>query len=182
MLLPPKLMSLPAKEIRPRTARPVECERNGTVRAGDMLTVEGLPGDWSRAIYPYGLLCGFLMSVSEYPMRSWDAPIPMIVVGLFFPYHIGVGFLAARRGGVESAMVTGALTALTGHVVLFLATALYAFVNNPWPAALIWLGMGVSLVLLTLFLGAVGGVAGGAIAKALKSVRPQPPGDPAARF
>src|SRR4051794_10237961 len=123
----------------------VERESNGAVRARDLLVVESLPGDWSRAIHPYGLLCGFLMSVSAYPMRDWDAPVPMIVVVLFIPYYIGAGFLAARRGGVASAVTTGAVTALTGHVVVFLATVLYTLVNGTWPTALTWLGIGVSL-------------------------------------
>lgn len=133
--------------------------------------MESLPGDWSRAVYPYGLLCGFLMSVTGYLMRDWDAPVPMFVVALFFPYYVGAGFLAARRGGVASAVTTGAMTALTGHVVVFLAATLYTLVNSPWPDALVWLGMGVSLVLFTLFIGAVGGVAGGTIDKAIKSIR-----------
>jgi hypothetical protein len=64
----------------------------------------------------------------------------MIVVVLFFPYYIGAGFLAGRRGGVASAVT--------------------------------WLGIGVSLALATLVLGAVGGVAGGMIAKVVKSIRP----------
>ncbi|GAB3397357.1 hypothetical protein [Amycolatopsis echigonensis] len=51
--------------------------------------MESLPGVWSRAVHPYGLLCGFLMSVSAYPMRHWDAPVPMIDVVLFVPYYIG---------------------------------------------------------------------------------------------
>jgi hypothetical protein len=136
-----------------------------------MLAVESLPGDWSRAIYPYGLLCGFLMSVSAYPMRHWDAPVPMFVVVLFFPYFIGAGFLAARRGGVGSAVTTGAVTALTGHVVVFLATVLYALINGTWLGALTWLGIGVSLALATLFVGAVAGVAGGMIAEVIKSIQ-----------
>lgn len=146
-----------------------------------MLTVEALPGDWSRAVYPYGLLCGFLMSVSGYLMRDWDAPVPMIAVVLYFPYYIGAGFLAARHGGVNSAMATGAVTALTGHVVVFAATVLYTLVNGSWPGALVWLGMGVSLVLFTLVLGAVGGVAGGMIVKAISRFRPEPPSGTAAR-
>lgn len=133
--------------------------------------MESLPGDWSRAIHPYGLLCGFLMVVSAFPMRHWDAPVPMIVVVLFFPYYIGAGFLAARRGGLASAVTTSAVTALTGHVVVFLVTVLYTLVNGPWPGALTWLGIGVSLALATLFLGAVGGVAGGMIAKVIKSIQ-----------
>jgi hypothetical protein len=71
----------------------------------------------------------------------------LIVVALFFPYYIGAGFLAARRGGVASAVTTSAVTALT------------------------WLGIGVALALATLFLGALGGVAGGMIAKAIKSIQ-----------
>jgi hypothetical protein len=126
-------------------------------------------GAWSRGIYPYGVLCGFLMSVSVYLMRNWDAPGPLIVVVLFFPYYIGTGFLAGRRGGVEAAAATGAVTALTGHVVVFLLTVLYALVNGTWLGALTWLGIGVSLVLATVFLGAVAGVAGGMIAKAIDS-------------
>jgi hypothetical protein len=136
-----------------------------------MPSVDPLPGDWSRAIYPYGLLCGFLMSLSAYPMRHWDAPAPMIVIALFFPYYIGVGFLAARRGGVASAVTTSAVTALTGHVVVFLATVLYTLINGTWPGALTWLGIGVAMALATLFLGALGGVAGGMIAKVVKSIQ-----------
>jgi hypothetical protein len=116
-------------------------------------------------------MCGFLMVVSAFPMRHWDAPVPMIVVVLFFPYYIGAGFLAARRGGLASAVTTSAVTALTGHVVVFLVTVLYTLVNGPWPGALTWLGIGVSLALATLFLGAVGGVAGGMIAKVIKSIQ-----------
>jgi hypothetical protein len=136
-----------------------------------LLAVESLPGDWSRAIHPYGLLCGFLMSVTAYPMRGWDAPVPMIVVVLFIPYYIAVGFLAAWRGGVASAVTTGAVTALTGHVVVFLATVLYTLINATWPTALTWLGIGVSLALTTLFLGAISGVAGGMLAKVIKSIQ-----------
>src|SRR5207248_10601079 len=130
-----------------------------------------LPGDWSRAIYPYGLLCGLLMAVSAYPMRHWDAPVPMIVVVLFVPCYIGAAFLAGRRGGVASAVTTGAVTALTGHVAVFLLTVLYTLINGTWPGALTWLGIGVSLVLATVFLGAVAGVAGGMIAKVIKSIQ-----------
>lgn len=137
-----------------------------------MSAVERLPGDWSRAIHPYGLLCGFLMILAAYPMRAWDAPVPMIVVVLFFPYYIGVGFLAGRRSGVASAVTTGAVPALTGHVVVFLATVLYTLINGTWPAALTWLGIGVSLALAILFLGALGGLAGGMIARFFKTVRP----------
>ena len=68
-------------------------------------------------------------------MRNWDAPVPMIVVVLF-PYHVGAGFLAGRRGGLESAVTTGAVTALTGHVVVFVTTVLYTLVNGTWPGAL----------------------------------------------
>ncbi len=138
---------------------------NGTLHAGD------LPGDWSRAVHPYGLLCGFLMSVSAYLMRDWDAPVPMIAVVLFVPYYVGAGFLAGRRGGLASAVTTGAVTALTGHVVVFLLTVLYTLINGTWPGALTWLGIGVSLVLATVFLGAVAGVAGGMIAKVIKSIQ-----------
>lgn len=111
------------------------------------------------------------MSVTAYPMRGWDAPVPMIVVVLFIPYYIAVGFLAAWRGGVASAVTTGAVTALTGHVVVFLATVLYTLINATWPTALTWLGIGVSLALTTLFLGAISGVAGGMLAKVIKSIQ-----------
>lgn len=144
---------------------------NGALHARDMLTVDSLPGAWSRAIHPYGLLCGFLMSVAEYLMRHWDAPGPMIAVVLFVPYYVGAGFLAGRRGGLEPAVVTGAVTALTGHVVVFLLTVLYTLVNGTWPGALTWLGIGVSLALATTFLGALAGVAGGMIAKAVKRIQ-----------
>ncbi|MBE1495975.1 dipeptide/tripeptide permease [Amycolatopsis lexingtonensis] len=97
-------------------------------------------------------------------MRNWDAPGPMIVVVLFFPYYVGAGFLAARCGGLEPAVKTGAVTALTGHVVVFLLTVLYTLVNGTGPAALTWLGIGVSLVLVTTLLGALAGAAGGMIA------------------
>lgn len=111
------------------------------------------------------------MTVTAYPMRAWDAPVPMIVVVLFFPYYIGVGFLAGWRGGVASAVTPGVVTALTGHVVVFLATVLYTLINGTWPAALTWLGIGVSLVLAMVFLGAAGGLAGGMIAKSIKTIR-----------
>lgn len=133
--------------------------------------MESRPADWSRAIHPYGLLCGFLMSLSAFPMRHWDAPVPMIVVVLFVPYYVGAGFLAGRRGGTEPAVVTGAVTALTGHVVLFVVTVLYTLVNDTWPNALTWLGIGVSLTVATLFLGAVAGAAGGGLARLVKSIR-----------
>ncbi|WP_328617115.1 hypothetical protein OHS18_12745 [Amycolatopsis sp. NBC_00355] len=142
------------------------------MRARDLPDMDSLPGDWSRAIHPYGLLCGFLMSVSAFPMRHWDAPAPMIVVVLFFPYYIGAGFLAARRGGVASAVTTGAVTALTGHVVVFLATVLYTLIDGTWQGALGWLGIGVTVALATLFLGALGGVAGGLLAKVIASIHP----------
>ena len=117
------------------------------------------------------MLCGFLMSVAEYLMRHWDAPGPMIAVVLFFPYYVGTGFLAGRRGGLESAVTTGAVTALTGHIVVFLLTVLYTLINGTWLGALTWLGIGVSLVLATAFLGAVAGVAGGMVAKVIKSIQ-----------
>ena len=43
------------------------------------------------------------------------------------------------------------------------------------------MGMGVSLVLFTLVLGAVGGVAGGMIIKVIRRFRPEPPSGTAAR-
>lgn len=138
--------------------------------------MESLPSAWSRAIHPYGLACGFLMCVTAFPMRHWDAPVPMIVVVLFFPYYAGAGFLAGRRGGVEPAVVTGAVTALTGHVAVFGATALYTLVNGAGPAALSWLGIGVSLVLATAFLGVLAGLAGSILAKVVKA-----PGGPGSR-
>jgi hypothetical protein len=131
-----------------------------------------LPGTWSRAIYPYGLLCGFLMSVSAYPMRHWDAPVPMIVVVLFVPCYIGAAVLAGRRGGVASAVTTGTVTALTGHVAVFLLTALYKLVTATWLSALRWLGLGAFSALLTAAIGAVAGLAGGMVAKSIKPIQP----------
>ncbi|MEV4143439.1 hypothetical protein AB0J40_07205 [Amycolatopsis sp. NPDC049691] len=78
---------------------------------------------------------------------------------LFFPYYIGAGFLTGRRSGIASAVTTGAVTALTGHLVVFLTTVLYTLINGTWPAALTWLGIGVSLALAILFLGALGSLA-----------------------
>ncbi|MBB2506104.1 hypothetical protein [Amycolatopsis echigonensis] len=63
------------------------------------------------------------------------------------------------------------MTALTGHVVVFGATVLYTLINGTWPGALTWLGIGVSLALATLLLGAVAGVAGGMLAKFIESIR-----------
>jgi hypothetical protein len=48
----------------------------------------------------------------------------MTVVVLFVPQYIVAGFLTGRRGGVESAVTTGAVT---GHIVVFVATVLYTF-------------------------------------------------------
>jgi hypothetical protein len=105
----------------------------------------------------------------------------MIVVVLFIPYYIGAGFLAARHGGVASAVTTGAVTALTGHVVVFGATVLYTFIDGTGPAALTWLGIGVSLALARLFLGAVAGVTGGMLAKVIKTIRLTAGNEPARR-
>jgi len=102
--------------------------------------------------------------------RHRDAPVPMIVVVLFIPYYIGAGFLAARHGGIASAVTTGAVTALTGHVVVFGATVLYTFINGTRPAAL-----------ARLFLGAVAGVAGGMLAKVIQSIRLTAGNEPARR-
>ncbi|WP_329052888.1 hypothetical protein OG738_09365 [Amycolatopsis sp. NBC_01488] len=148
----------------------VEREGNRASGGRDTPVVEPLPGDWSRAIHPYGVLCGFLMTLTAFPMRHWDAPVPMIVVVLFIPYYIVAGFLAARRAGIAAAVTTGAVTALTGHTVVYVATVLYTLINDTWPTALTWLGIGVSLTLATLFLGALAGMAGGTIAKGIKSI------------
>jgi hypothetical protein len=145
---------------------------NGTLHACDLPSMKSLPGGWSRAIYPNGLLCGLLMAVSAYPMRHWDAPVPMIVVVLFVPWYIGAAFLAGRRGGVASAVTTGAVTALTGHVAVFLLAALYKLVNATWLIALQWLGLGAFSALLTAAIGAGAGAAGGMIAKVIKPIQP----------
>jgi len=73
------------------------------------------------------------------------------------------------------------VTAPTGHVVVFTATVLHTLVNGSWPGASVWLGMGVSPVLFTLVLGAVGGVAGGMIVKVIRRFRPEPPSGTADR-
>lgn len=147
----------------------VEREGDRAPGARDTLIVEPLPGDWSRAIHPYGLLCGFLMTLTAFPMRHWDTPVPMIVVVQFIPYYIVAGFLAARRGGIASAVTTSAVPALTGHIVVYAATVHYTLiVNDTWPMALTWLGTGVSLALATVFLGALACVAGSHLDKSAR--------------
>ncbi|HEX5400663.1 MAG TPA: hypothetical protein VFX16_00015 [Pseudonocardiaceae bacterium] len=125
---------------------------------------------WSRGIHPHGIICGFLMAAWAFWTRNWDIPAPIIAVFLFLPYATVSGFATARRHGVEAGMLAGSATAMTGHVIVFAATVLYAALRQPWQITLIWLAAGALLLGLIGLLGVFFGWFGGLIAKAVWSL------------
>jgi len=125
-------------------------------------------GAWSRGIYPYGFVCGVLMSVCAYPLRHWDAPVPLLVVICFVPAYVVSGFLVARRHGGEQGVAAGAASMVTGHLVVFLTAAGYAAVNESELAGLGWALFGVAFVPVALMFGVLCGCVGAGLARGLR--------------
>lgn len=122
--------------------------------------------NWSRGIYPHGVLCGVLMVGWAVWARGSDTPAPLIAVFLFLPYFVLSGFLAARRHGLDAGMAAGTATAVTGHVIVFAGAAIYsaAIPTQPWTTALLWVAAGVLLAGFTALVGVFCGRLGAALA------------------
>jgi hypothetical protein len=108
------------------------------------------------------------MSVCAYPLRHWDAPVPLMVVICFAPAFVGSGFLVARRHGGEQGVAAAAAATVTGHLVVFLTAAAYAAVNESELAGLGWALFGVAFVPAVLMLGVLCGCVGAGLARGLR--------------
>ena len=110
------------------------------------------------------------MSVVAYPLRHWDAPVPLVVLICATPAFIASGFLIARRHGGEQGAGAGAAATATGQMIVFLTFAGYAAVNESAVAALGWALFGVMLLPVALIYGAMWGWTGAAIAHGLRFI------------
>jgi len=108
------------------------------------------------------------MSVCAYPLRHWDAPVPLLVVICFVPAFVVSGFLVARRHGGEQGVAAGAASMVTGHLVVFLTAAGYAAVNESELAGLGWALFGVAFVPVALMFGVLCGCVGAGLARGLR--------------
>lgn len=127
-------------------------------------------GPWSRGIYPHGFGYGVLMSVCAYPLRNWDAPVPLVVAVCATPAFIASGFLVARRHGSEQGAAAGAAATATGHLIVFLTYAGYAAVNDSGLTGLGWALFGVMFLPVALIFGALWGWTGAALAHVLRII------------
>ena len=110
------------------------------------------------------------MSLCAYPLRNWDAPVPLVMVICFTPAFVVSGFLVARKHGGEQGVAAGTAATATGHVVVFLTAAVYEVVNEPGVAGLSWVLLGLTFVPAALFFGALWGYLGVALARLLRFV------------
>lgn len=122
-----------------------------------------------RGIYPHGIVAGLLMTACAVWMRAWDLPVPVIAVFLVSPFFVLPGFLATRRRSLEPGLAAGMATAITGHIIVFLATMIYSAATQPWPKPLAWPVMGIVTTLLPAALGATLGALGAALARRVRS-------------
>jgi hypothetical protein len=115
--------------------------------------MERTRGIWWRGVCPHGLVCGFLMVTLAFLTRTWDAPVPLFAAVLCTPYCAVPGFLTARRDGAGQGVAVAAVTAATGHVIVFLGAAGYSATNQPWPKPLLWGLTGLLSLAVTFLLG-----------------------------
>jgi hypothetical protein len=111
---------------------------------------------------------GVLMSVCAYPLRNWDAPVPVLVVICGTPAFAVTGFLVARRHGGEQGVAAGTAAMVTGHLVVFLTAAAYAAVNESELAGLGWALFGVAFLPAVLMFGVLCGCVGAGLARSLR--------------
>jgi hypothetical protein len=119
---------------------------------------------WLRGSYPYGVVCGLLMSVCGYLMRDWDVPVTLVAAVLFAPCFALSGFLTARRRGFEPGVLVGAGTAMISYLVVSLLALGYSAIGDPWPKPLNWALSGLTFLLPMAIFGALCGFLGAALA------------------
>ena len=98
-------------------------------------------------------------------LRGWDVPVPLAAAALCSPYCAVPGYLVARGHGAGMGVMTGAVTAATGHVIVFLATVAYAAATQPWPKPWYWGLMGLLSLAVTFMLGMFFGRLGAALVR-----------------
>lgn len=105
------------------------------------------------------------MTVLALFLRHWDVPVPLVAAALCTPYCAVPGYLVARHDSVGMGVLTAAVTAATGHVIVFLATIGYAAATQPWPKPWYWGLMGLLSLAVTFMLGMFFGRLGAALAR-----------------
>ena len=108
------------------------------------------------------------MCLCAYPLRHWDAPIPVVVVFCFAPAFVVSGFLVARRHGGEQGVGASVAATATGYGVVFLTAASFAAVNQSELAGLGWALFGLAFLPVALFYGVLCGCVGAGIARSLR--------------
>ena len=120
---------------------------------------------WWRGVWPHGLACGVLMTVLALVLRQWDAPVPLVAAAFGSPYCAVPGYLVTRHHGVGMGVMTAAVTAATGHVIVFAATVAYSAATQPWPKPWYWGQMGLLSLAVTFMLGMIFGRLGAALVR-----------------
>lgn len=133
---------------------------------------------WWRGVWPHGLVCGLLMTALALLLRGWDAPVPLLAAAFCSPYSAVPGHLVGRHHGSGMAVMTGAVTAATGHVIVFLVAVGYAAATQPWPKPWYWGLMGLLSVAVTFMLGMFFGRVGAALVRRQQFTLPTPPRRP----
>jgi hypothetical protein len=93
------------------------------------------------------------MTVLAVFLRRWDVPVPLVAAALCSPYCAVPGYLVTRHHGVGMGVMTAAVTAATGHIIVFGATIGYTAATQPWPKPMDWALTGLLSLAVTFMLG-----------------------------